>query len=82
MAKRFGGDIEDGGDLEEGRDVHNELIFTSEDIFVIPPMLSIDEKLFQDEVILWSHYAKITTTLRQPHNVSFIYVFFYVSQID
>lgn len=55
-------------DEEEGGEV---LLSSSEDIFIIPPQLSIDEKLFQDEVILWSHYVKLTDSLQQPQSVSF-----------
>lgn len=83
MEEGSGGDVHNSiindDDPQFDTSPHNELLSTSEDIFVIPPMLSIDEKLFQDEVILWSHYVKVTTSLRQPQsifNIIFFFTFF------
>lgn len=60
-------------------DNRETLLSTSEDIFVIPPALNIDEKLFLDEVILWSHYVRASTALKQPQSIfSFFFFFFFL----
>lgn len=67
------------GEVERERGGREELLSTSEDIFVIPPQMSIDEKLFQDEVILWSHYVKLSDSFKQPQSVSLLYLFLHLS---
>ncbi len=54
-----------------GKNKERLLLSTSDEIFKIPPMLNIDEKLFQDEVIRWSHYVPLHVALRRSTSISF-----------